>query len=119
MTEHEQYNELFTNYHILPVIYRQLFHYLCFLYNLIKRKNCTLANKFLMSSSKTRNNYVLPIFKTDLKKYSFSTISTKMLNLFLDKFISDKKNNVEKRSIKNFLIFKLNNNFTQLFSFIS
>ena len=79
LTEFEQFELLFTNFRIFPLIYRQLYHFLCFIYKLIMRKNCKLYNKFLISKSITRNFYALPEFKTNTKKYSFIVISSKML----------------------------------------
>lgn len=124
LTEFEQLKILYNELNIFPLIYRQLFHFLCFLYKLIIRKNCNIIlKKFFISayncSSITRNTYVLPTIKSDFKKYSFSSISLKILNLFMHKFICDKLNKTEKLSIKKFLTSKINNDFNELYSFIT
>ena len=45
LTEYQQFLLIFEKYKILPLIYRQFFHFSCFLYNLMSRKNCKLFNK--------------------------------------------------------------------------
>ena len=141
LSEYEQFKILFEKHKIFPLKYRQLFHFLSFLYKLIIRKNSKIVNKFLNSLAATRTPYRLPDIHSDFKKYSFTSISTKILNRFMHKFITvtekeeekdetvtdkqetdakeEKENNNVKLAVKKFLINKINEDFIELYSYVT
>ena len=52
---------------------------------------CNLLTESTIKTIKTRSIYVIPEFSTDFKKYSFSVISTQLLNGFMHTFLKDNK----------------------------
>ncbi len=88
------------NYNILPLFYRQFFRYCTFLFSVLKNNNTILCTYFVKSNNQTRSDFVLPKFKTDFKKYSFSVISCNLLNGFISNCF---KENLSILSFKNFL----------------
>jgi hypothetical protein len=111
--------EILKNFNILPLSYRQFYYFTQFLYKIITRKSSNLYKKvckydkrsFSSNTSfpiSTRNTFTEPSFKTNFSKYSFSRISVKTLNLFLNEYICN--NEVAKQqkkkypSLKEFLI---------------
>jgi hypothetical protein len=89
------------NYNIFPIIYRQLFHFCSFIHKIENNIRSTLFYKISKhrstSISQTRRIYVLPMFKTNFYKFSFTTISINFYNSFLHNY-----NNIQsdKRSKK-------------------
>ena len=87
---------------LMPLIYRQIFHFSSFLYSIVCKKNSSIF-KIIDSYRKrtgaldetpgmtTRTPYIVPSFETDFKNYSFSRISVNFLNSFLNQFITDRE----------------------------
>ena len=69
-------------YNILPLFYRQFFRYCTFVFNVLKNKNLFL-NTCLKDKTdrKTRSDFIIPVFKTNFKKLSFSVIAFAILQL--------------------------------------
>jgi hypothetical protein len=88
LTLEEQLNIL-AKFNIFPLFYRQFYMYCTFLFNIMKNKNTILCNLFVVNSSRTRSSYIIPKYCTDFKKYSFSVISTHLLNVFINTFLED------------------------------
>lgn len=69
--------------------------YCTFLFNILKNRNTNLCNLFKEKKNdndiQTRSIYVIPYFRTDFKKFSFSVISTQLLNGFIHTFVKDNK----------------------------
>ena len=76
-------------FNILPLKYRLFFHFLTFVFNLFKNNNIftTKDNNYTKNQYKTRNIYREKSFKTNYGKYSFLTISTKLLNSCIAKHL--------------------------------
>jgi hypothetical protein len=80
--EAEQY-KLLKIVNILPLTYRLLFHYLCFIF--IIMKNCRLELNELINNSgrrDLRSFFTLPLIHKDKKRYSLLVSVIKTLNLF-------------------------------------
>jgi hypothetical protein len=96
--------ELLDHLRILPLKLRIFQHFTVYLFSLIKQNNMSILTKKIFSYKKTKiiNNlrkkklFVLPLFKTNLKEFSFCILSVKLLYLFLlehlDKSIQNFKN---------------------------
>ena len=68
----------------------------------MKNKSTRLFDLFIVNKKGTRSSYILPDYRTDFKKYSFSVISTNVLNL--PGFINDcLKDNYSINKFKSFL----------------
>ena len=65
--------------------FRQYFRFCTFLFGTIKNNNSILAKKIEanISSTTTRNKYAEQACKKNLKKFSFISISLKLLNIFM------------------------------------
>jgi hypothetical protein len=104
-TEAEQYS-LLKIVNILPLIYRFLYHYLSFIY--IIMKNCKLQLNEIINNNKNRRELrsflTLPIIYKDKKRYSLVVSVIKIINLFKKKnflitncnFSKFKTNTIEK-----------------------
>jgi hypothetical protein len=92
LSEFEQFKLLFDKFKIFPFLYRQLYHFSSFLYKLIVKNDSIIVKNLPVSSATTRFYYKLPEIRTDFKKFSFKTISVKILNLFLYNYIKKNKN---------------------------
>lgn len=115
---------------ILPLSYRQMYHYIFFLYRIVIFQNTKLykkLNKFVKiydkSKYNTRNVYVLPMFRRNIYKYSFTRLSIQFLNCFLNKFISDQELNKQNKkpvtSLKEFLLSDINQIYDKLSKFLT
>ena len=79
------------HYKILPIKIRMFYHFIIYLFTMIKQNESSFLIKKIFSYKKTafisnlRKNkrFVLPIFKTKIKEYSFCTLSVKFLDFFL------------------------------------
>jgi hypothetical protein len=77
--------------------------------------------KFYKSSSSTgvntRNTYDIPSFNKNVYKYSFTRLSTKILNLVLNNYINERVEKMEKGekpiALKKYLLDKFNNDITR------
>ena len=101
---------LLSKYNIFPLKYRLFFNFCTFLFNLCKNNNIFFLNNFKTNSISTRNKYLGNSFKTNYGKYSFTTISTKILNEFLAVHIELGSQNF----FKNYL--RMNTNLFDLFN---
>ena len=74
-------------FNILPLKYRLFFHFCTFSFNLFENNNIftTKNDNYTKNPYQTRKNYRENLFKTNYGKYSFLTISTKLLNSFIAK----------------------------------
>ena len=100
---------LLSRFNILPLGYRRFIQFCSFLYFIFFTNNklCNSLKKRLNRNDRvydSRRSWALPVFQTDFKKYSFITISSKLMNYFkrLDIKNSSKKiflNNVKKNII--------------------
>ena len=88
LTLEEQLNIL-KKFNIFPLFYRQFYIFCTFLFNVMKNRNTTLSNLFIVNSSRTRSSYLIPKYSTDFKKYSFSVISTNLLNVFINNYLEE------------------------------
>ena len=84
-------------YKFLPLKLRAFYHYIYLLYSNINN-NSTSALAFILKHKKLKCSnrfgiFRLPLFKTEIGKFSFSTLSIKLINLFLHKHIFLDKNN--------------------------
>jgi len=84
----EEQLKLLKPFNILPLFYRQFYHFCCFIIIVLKNTNLDI-NKSLLERKTTRDNYEQPIAKTSFMQNSFVNISVKTLNLFLDKLFFD------------------------------
>jgi hypothetical protein len=84
MTLDEQHKCL-VKFNILPLCFRYFFNFCAFLFKLRKRNNSKLMRKLKLNTNRTRSIYVLPMFYTDHNRFSFTTISTRLLNGFVEK----------------------------------
>ena len=67
-------------YNILPLFYRQRFRYCTFVFNVLKNKNLFLNTCLkVKTDKKTRSDFIIPVFKTNFKKFSFSVIASHIL----------------------------------------
>jgi hypothetical protein len=99
LTIQEQYN-LLVRIGLLPLRILYIYRFLTFIFTII-RNNCKLKNfifGFLINSSTLRQPFVLPKFKTNVKKYSLTSFSIKYLNLFVYQ-----KLNLSKNKFKSYL----------------
>ncbi len=94
LTLEQQYKKL-TKYGILPLEYRLFFRYCTFIYNIINNRKLELSKQLIKNEKLTRSIYIIPKYKKDFFKFSFITISSKILNLFLTDTIRKGKNNIE------------------------
>ena len=124
-----QYKEL-SKYRILPLFYRKFSYYICFLYRIMSRRNTILFNRinnFLkpeeVDHSRTRNAYIRPTFKTNLYKYSFSSISIQTLNITQNKFLEHNelrlKKNKKQIDIKTYVLDNIEFLYDKFKSFIT
>ena len=98
-----------SRFNILPLGYRRFIQFCSFVYFIFFTNNklCNSLKKRLNTNDRvyaSRRSWALPVFQTDIKKYSFITISSKLMNYFkrLDVKNSSKKtflNNVKKNII--------------------
>jgi len=89
LTLDEQYTKLLS-IKILPLAFRQYFRFCTFLHGTIKNNNSILANtiKANLSTTSTRNKYSELSCKKNFKKFSFVSISLKLLNIFVAEHLS-------------------------------
>ena len=82
-TLEEQYHIL-QRFNILPLALRH-FRFSTFLFNTLKNNNTILSNSILknVSTTKTRGKFTEQHFSKTFKQFSFSSISIKLLNLFI------------------------------------
>jgi hypothetical protein len=82
-TEAEQF-KILNIVNILPLTYRFLYHYLCFIF--IIMNNCKLELNQIINKNTTRRNlrsaFILPKINKDIKLYSLLVTLLKTLNLF-------------------------------------
>ena len=130
---HEVQYPILKEYNILPFTYRQLSHFTSFLYKIVNNKSSDLFeildkyNKTRAGNSNidrsSRTPYIVPSFKTDFMKYSFSRTSINFLNNFLTKFIEEKEHNKKNKipflSLKVFLKKNIDKLSRNLISFIT
>jgi hypothetical protein len=95
----EQVN-LLKNFNILPIQLRIFFHFNTFLFSILSFNNNTkivkLLYKFKINNTyNLRLNFILPKINHDIKRYSFSIISIKILNCYLFKLVN---NNISKNN---------------------
>jgi hypothetical protein len=85
-TEAEQYN-LLKLLNILPLTYRLLYHYLCFIFIILKNPKLELSNLVEKHSTKRdlRSAFSLPIINKNIKLYSLLVTLLKTVNLFKKK----------------------------------
>jgi hypothetical protein len=105
----ESQTKILKPYNLIPLYYF-LFNHLCsFIFSLYKNNTATiLLNLFVKNNLCLRNPFKIPKFKSKFKKYSFVTISTKILNLFLYKNIE-----LSKSKFKEYMSVNLCNKFTK------
>lgn len=80
----EQY-AILKKFRILPLQLRLFFRLNTFIFNVFKNKNSVFFNIFNSYQSKraTRAHFITPPFLKQFKQYSFTSISCKLLNLFI------------------------------------
>ena len=102
-TEPEQYNSL-KLLNILPLTYRLLYHYLCFIYIILKNPKLELFNIVEKHSTKRdlRSAFSLPKINKNIKIYSLLVTLLKLVNLLKkrDFIISNYKINEFKLNMK-------------------
>jgi hypothetical protein len=102
-TEAEQYN-LLKILNILPLTYRLLYHYLCFIFIILKNPKLELSNLVEKHSTKRdlRSAFSLPIINKNIKIYSLLVTLLKTVNLFKKKdfIITNCKTNEFKTNMK-------------------
>jgi hypothetical protein len=106
-------------FNLMPLVYRQFYHFSSLLYKLFISKRSSLYKNFELSDCRTRSFFKLPTFYTNYKKFSFSVIGVKLLNKFLYQFIIEKDNNISKCSLKDTVIYQLENFMSVFNSFIT
>ena len=84
-------------YKLLPLRLRAFYHYIYFLYSNINNNPTSALIAFILKHKKLKCSnrfgiFRLPLFKTEIGKFSFSTLSIKLINLFLHKHIFLDKN---------------------------
>jgi hypothetical protein len=87
----EKQKELLDQFKILPLKLRIFQHFIVYLFTLIKQNNMSILSTKIFSYKKTKTItnlrkkkiFSLPLFKTNLKEFSFCTLSVKILELFL------------------------------------
>ena len=106
--------EILNKYKLLPLKLRAFYHFIYFLYSNINNNPTSSLMAFILKHKKSNLSsrfgiFRLPFFKTEIAKFSFSTLSIKLINLFLHKHIFLDKNN--------FLnIFKISSNLVLFFN---
>jgi hypothetical protein len=92
-------------FNILPLKVRHFERFSIYLFSLFKNNNCKQILKMFIKSrsASTRIQFILPKTNSNFVKFSFITISTKILNLFLFNQLSNSTNTF-KTFLKNNLI---------------
>ena len=75
--------KLLSRYKIFPLRYRKFYHMCSFIFNIFftnNKLNNSLKKKIKRNEHTSRRSFAYPSFKTNTNKYSFATISTKILN---------------------------------------
>ena len=114
----EKKNKKKTNFNILPLKHRILYHLCTFIFNIFKNNNETFVNIFNAQKSKTstREIFKVPFFKKRFKQFSFTTISIKLLNHFIfletQKTLSSFKSELSKNIINLFILCEKKNFWT-------
>ena len=75
--------EILTPFKLLPLSLRLCYRFNTFLFTLCKRNQQSDIFKYINKQRNAKNNLILPKCRTDLLKYSFCTISIKLLKLYL------------------------------------
>jgi hypothetical protein len=87
--------DLLNGTNILPIKLRFLRNFISFLNSNLSDLPKTLLMAYILSFIKNisprTNHFRFPIFKTKHNKFSFSSFSIKILNLFLFNYITEKK----------------------------
>jgi hypothetical protein len=100
----EQQYDLLKPYNILPFQYRQFVRFCTFLFNVHQNKNTNLTQDFVPSATTTRSFYKLSsLGHSNFKKYCFSTISIKLFNKFIGRFLSDNEKHISVVLFKKYL----------------
>jgi hypothetical protein len=102
----EQQHGILRPFKILPLYYRQFFRFCIFLFKL-KRKNSPILT-LKENTFCTRSRFILPTFYTHFKRFAFCTISTRLLNSFMD----EKHLNLSENELKT----TLNDNLPKLYN---
>ena len=75
--------KLLSKYKIFPLQYRKFYHMCSFIFSIFftnNKLNHNLKRKIKRNEHTSRRSFAYPSFKTTTNKYSFATISTKILN---------------------------------------
>ena len=79
---------LLKKYNLVLIHYRLFYHFCTFTINLLKyNKGEALISKFNTNNTQShnlRNRFCLPNFHSNIKKFSYITIATKLLNAFIN-----------------------------------
>jgi hypothetical protein len=81
--------DLLSKFNILPLKLRHFFRLCTFIFNILKNKNPFFSDIYNAQKKKNARAvcsiFNIPIFQKSFKQFSFSTISIKILNLFIFK----------------------------------
>jgi hypothetical protein len=111
LSDFEQFNKL-KEINLLPFNYRQFYHFATFTFSLTvtNKRKLALKDRIIRNTNnkihtiKTRRSYAIPLYIADIKKYSFTSIASKLLNSLKNYKIRELNNNLFKKLIlKNFI----------------
>ena len=95
---------------ILPFVYRQFYHFVCFIHIVIKNEKLLLHKKIYQNKTARflRSKFSLPQFKKKFKLFSFEVSAVKILNIFQANIFNEKNSS----QFKSFL----NENILEIFN---
>ena len=98
----DQQTSILNEYSLLPLHINYFKCYVMFIHSIFRYKiKSELLNFFKRSQTRTRSSFIIPNFSTNHGKRSFVTISSKLLNLFLNNFLKLSKREFSTELSKN------------------